>query len=223
MTIISFKHKFIFMSNPRCGSTSIREFFEKNKLCDISVINEAESLLFYGVIIEPHINASNLSKFIKSIGYNINDFKIFTTVRNPYDLHVSLYNYSKCDSSGRPFWLSSYSGYDPTFNINEFIKLNSLWPYRLFTYVDNKCIVNNVYKIEEFTEEIICNILQSIDPSIEYNNLPYRYKKSNESYGNTNHRELFNNETYALLNKIYSNDFEQFGYTMIHNDQITST
>lgn len=80
---ISIKHKFIALANPRCASTSVREMinefsdFKSKVNCDL----------------KHHSALRTAQGFLEGKGYSLDDFFVFTTVRNPWDRAVSIYHY----------------------------------------------------------------------------------------------------------------------------------
>ncbi|MEM9423072.1 MAG: sulfotransferase family 2 domain-containing protein [Pseudomonadota bacterium] len=80
---ISTTHKFIALANPRCASTSVREMI--NRYCDFrSNIN---------CDLKHHSSLRTVEAFLSERGFDLDDFFIFTTVRNPWDRAVSIYHY----------------------------------------------------------------------------------------------------------------------------------
>lgn len=94
---ISFKHRLIYLSNPKTGSTAVRRFFDNSGLTDKGYDPKMD-----------YYTAKEAKQFIESLGLKWNDFYIFTTVRNPYDRLVAIYYYSKPDISFNPFYISEY-------------------------------------------------------------------------------------------------------------------
>ncbi len=91
---ISHKHKFIFLSKPKCASESIRE-----KLNEFSDIKSGEEYPYHH-----HTTAFELRMHFNSMGWNWDEYFSFTTIRNPWDMIVSLYHYGKSDKNGIYFY-----------------------------------------------------------------------------------------------------------------------
>jgi len=91
---ISHKHKFIFLSKPKCASESIRE--KLNKFSDI----KSEGKYPY----HHHTTAFELRMHFNAMGWNWDEYFSFTTIRNPWDMIVSLYHYGKPDKNGLYFY-----------------------------------------------------------------------------------------------------------------------
>ena len=82
---ISHKHHFIFLSNPRCGSTSIRKILDR-----YSDIESDDRGPYYH-----HISAPNLRKQFIEMGWVWEDYYSFTTIRNPWARMLSAYKFGQ--------------------------------------------------------------------------------------------------------------------------------
>ena len=82
---ISHKHKFVFLSNPRCGSTSIRSILKK-----YSDILSTRGYPYYH-----HTGARELKRHFEEQGWNWEEYTIITTIRNPWDRVVSIWHYGQ--------------------------------------------------------------------------------------------------------------------------------
>lgn len=80
---ISISHKFIALANPRCASTSIRRMVDR-----YSEYKGQENCE-----LKHHSALRTVEGFVRELGYSLDDFFIFTTVRNPWDRAVSIYHY----------------------------------------------------------------------------------------------------------------------------------
>nr|NQU92388.1 hypothetical protein [Bacteroidota bacterium] len=87
---ISHKYRFIFISKPRCASTTIR-----NILDPFSDITSSATPPFHH-----HATALELKLYFDRTGWNWKDYFVFTTVRNPWDMIVSYYIRFKPDVNG---------------------------------------------------------------------------------------------------------------------------
>ena len=86
---ISHSHKFIFLANPRTGSTSVRSVL--NNYSDIKSVHITEttkSFPFYH-----HISARELKNIFEKRCWDWDGYRKFCIVRNPYDRVVSLYHH----------------------------------------------------------------------------------------------------------------------------------
>jgi hypothetical protein len=80
---ISHRYKFVFLSNPRCGSTSIRRMLDP--YTDISS--------GYEYPYHHHTDAARLRSHFEEQGWDWDSYTVFTTIRNPWDRVVSTWHY----------------------------------------------------------------------------------------------------------------------------------
>jgi hypothetical protein len=97
---ISHTFKFAFLSNPKCGSTTIRRILDK--FCDVKDIPGNPPPY------HPHTNALEIQNLFRKEGWKFSDYWIFTTIRNPWARMVSYYHYGRWDKDFRPFWDNRY-------------------------------------------------------------------------------------------------------------------
>lgn len=157
---ISHKYKFIFLSKPKCASTSISKAL--NPYTDIF---GSQSSRHY----HHHVPVSILKQHFDGMGWDWNSYFKFTSVRNPWDMMVSLYNYGKPDIQGCYFW--QRQDYDPNtrMSFDNWIRkgkswdlvsmkhLNNFAAYSLPYYVldqDNTFLVDYVMRVENLKEEL---------------------------------------------------------------------
>lgn len=89
--------KLIFVSKPRCGSTSIRRILNKlmtddDQKCDFS--GQYDDL-------HPHMTAPSIHSYLTRHGIDISEYKTFTVTRNPLEMLWSYYKYFQPDINGR--------------------------------------------------------------------------------------------------------------------------
>lgn len=101
---ISHKFKFIFISKPRCASESIRKALDAYS--DISSNGDPSSPFYH------HTTLSRMRALFREKGWDFDGYFKFTTLRNPWDMIVSLYFYARTDRNGIEFWQRS-PGYQP--------------------------------------------------------------------------------------------------------------
>ncbi|MDQ2859735.1 MAG: hypothetical protein M3T55_03215 [Pseudomonadota bacterium] len=80
---ISFKRKFIFLANRRCGSTSVRKALDPTS--DVKGSRPGP--------LDHHACLRTVERYVVTQGYRLQDFFIFTTIRNPWARVVSIYHY----------------------------------------------------------------------------------------------------------------------------------
>lgn len=136
MTIISFKKRFIFLANMKCGSTTLHKL-----LAPYADIISCQSI--FQKPVGKHDNAREVKHFIESLGYQWDDFYVFTTIREPFSRIQSCYNYEiKC-------------GYlNPQVSFENFIQKGQY--YEHFRDLDYfiKPGINYIIRMEDFNEEL---------------------------------------------------------------------
>lgn len=154
---------FIYLANPKTGSTSIRKKLDE-KSDSILLKKMQENNNFH-----QHWSAKIYEKILLE-KYNIIFSKLFsfTTIRNPWGRIVSAFNFSKCDENGNPFWSINHDSLtEGKYNFSNFLidlDKNDYWckigiPHlKNFAFDENsKQIVTKIYKIEDVTSEQINN------------------------------------------------------------------
>lgn len=82
------KEKFIFLHMPKTGGTFLDKFLKK-------IPNTHDD------VFSPHNNIKSpdwhfgINESLKYITFPLNEYHVFTTTRNPFDMYVSLYEYTK--------------------------------------------------------------------------------------------------------------------------------
>lgn len=195
----------LYIHVPKCGGTSIIESMKR-----------IDSEVKHG-----HTKWNYYKDIINSVDFS------FGIVRNPWDRALSCYNYSKMDKS---FWHGSGSKYGlhseyeiaKKMNFNDFIlflyKNKSVLDYPptirpnfrhnwdrqldyLYSYEFGQ-MVSKVYRFENFNE--------ISDMFIKKYNL--KIEKLNSSGTPENYREKYNKTSRDIVNEIYLEDINFFGY-----------
>ena len=156
----------IFVSKPRCGSTSIRkalDAFVDNSQGDLVVDVAGQSNL------HPHMNVGAICEFIQNQGESIDNYKIFVTVRHPLDMLWSYFKFFKPDVGGQ---YNYNAGWDPKKRIDfeswiltgsvgasdqwkkhwpAFVSIDDLSPLSLEAHAFSKgqCAVDAIFKMED--------------------------------------------------------------------------
>ena len=89
--------KLIFVSKPRCGSTSIRNALtqrmeEGDVSCNVPNLEEG---------LHPHMSAPAIKKYIARKGGDPDEYYTFTVTRNPLEMLWSYYKYFQPDRGGK--------------------------------------------------------------------------------------------------------------------------
>lgn len=101
--IISTEHKIAYLSNSKCASTTIRKHFLQVQ--NEELVKEVQSY----ALDNPHMPYHKISHYLlEEHDIDISNFFLFSTIRNPWERIVSLYNYCKPDKNGVPFWSAKF-------------------------------------------------------------------------------------------------------------------
>jgi len=195
---ISLLNRFVFLSNPRCGSTSVRrvvspfsEFRSTDRLVDL-----------------PHHRAyRTVAAWMRERGLRPEEFKAFTTVRNPWSRMVSIYEYAK--SEPRSAWNRAMgSGYFHDFVKSPFVRSqiqgggddNGQAPYLIRDFAGG---VARAFPIEEpdALRAFLCEVLGR---EIE---LPMINRT-----GRVDYAEYYSAESRDVVAELFKSDIEMFGY-----------
>ena len=89
--IVSHKHRFIFFSNPKTGSESVRSLLEGFQEVEVIPfrIHKSESVFY------PHMSPLEAKKAFRERGWDFNDYFKFVFTRNPYARLPSIYEMIK--------------------------------------------------------------------------------------------------------------------------------
>ena len=89
--------KLIFVSKPRCGSTSVRRTLSKLMVSgDVGVDTPNHDLRLH-----PHMSAPAIHAWLRERGVDPNSYTTFIITRNPFDMLWSYYNFFLPDMKSR--------------------------------------------------------------------------------------------------------------------------
>ncbi len=204
---ISFKHKFIFVSKPKCGSTTIRAALDPFSDIGLTEIKDPATPWDY------HMTAKQIKAALGERNIDWNDFFSFVSIRNPWAMLVSNYRYAKFDKEGRGFWDPDYQG-ESEFPFDSFVQqvfdnrdLGVDNTVTVFAF-DNVQLVSRIMMLEHFDVALkeIFNII-----GIPYTNPTKRNVSSKGS--KTTIQQWFSAKTRRMVEQQYAHDIEIGGYT----------
>lgn len=192
MSIVSKKHKFVFLPILKTATTSLNEIFAK----------EYES--FY----EP---AGNKHHCVVPLWAK--DYFVFTVVRNPYQRTFSLWK-----EILRQHW---WNGHPNPGGYREFIEnwlVGRDYPDSIAEFLMNYPQIS--LSITQSLQELTPHILRFENLQEDFNQLPFLKKHHqlphlNVSKDDRQYRESLIAENIHLVNKWCREDFENFGYRML--------
>ena len=149
---ISLKHKIIFLSNHKCGSTSIQKCLQKNNIIDLK-FNQFPNK----TNLPKNIKHSFYQDLIKNISFkvikNILDYDIVVFTRNPIKRMISLYFYNSA-------LINKYKNVEKSLNNDINISLSKMikkdgYKFNRFIYKSNGEKISNkmkIFKLENIDE-----------------------------------------------------------------------
>lgn len=143
MTSISHKHKFVFLSNPKCASTSIHKMLRPHS--EICGQKHLHADLF-----GKHDAASKVKATMEKMGFKWEDYFIFTTVRYPVTRVLSSYAYERKDTKQFP---------DSLLDLDTYIRENKYHHFYDFHKFgcdsDGKRLVDQVIRMEDLSSTLL--------------------------------------------------------------------
>jgi|TARA_B110000305_G_scaffold159150_1_gene176017 hypothetical protein len=181
---ISHKHKFVFISVPKTGSTSVRSIIDPYS--DILSVNNRNSPYKH------HTTALNLKKHFKSKGWDWNSYFKFSVARNPWDRRVSSWAYRLKKGEH---------------NYNEFKDFVTCRPSTpqtnwLFNESGNS-LMDYIFKLED--PNGMNKVFERL--SIPKVKLPHKNRNGHKHY-----TEYYDDETRQIVAEKYAKDIEYFNY-----------
>ena len=197
---ISHQHKFIYVSKPKCASESIRKAL--NKYSDIRSEREPKSPYY------DHTTLKKLKNHFHNIGWDFDSYFKFTTLRNPWDMVVSLYIYAKTDVNGIEFWQNS-PDYQPKklLPFKEWLlrgKAGKFYTLENFIFNDDG---NNL------ADYVIC--VENLQSDLEFVSSKLGIKLDCYHVNKTAHKkysDYYDRETKEIVAEIFKLDVEYGGY-----------
>tara|TARA_R100000808_G_C2149959_1_gene158524 strand:+ start:1479 stop:2186 length:708 start_codon:yes stop_codon:yes gene_type:complete len=229
---VSSQHKFIFLSNPKCGSSSIDLALEDystfgHEHCRPDDDYAPPENGFDDRAIR-HINAHQLKIYFDQMkdtddsdfDWEWDNYYKFTTIRNPWEKMVSYYFFSRPDKDNNFFLQKGKWDGDSMFHngFNSWLKWvvskHGLPSYEYFclNHDTQEEMVDDVFDISEINGEML-NKLKELGLDIE--DIPKRQPANLQDSASSvtdNYFSLYNSETRGIIETIYASDIEKFNY-----------
>ena len=201
--MIDLENKYIFVHPRRTGGSAIERSLNNN--IDHIELAETKEYHWYLSTYDEH--------------YNLDDFYIFCTIRNPYDTLVSIYyarkflfteeNFSKHDMLFSEFVESLYiKGWKNTWGINADVRI---FPY-IGDYMDK---VDYLIRYENMQGDldVVCNKLGLPECKLVQGNRGfYNHPELLEHYYRYKYQHYYDKKTKEIAEKLLKKDLEVFGY-----------
>ncbi len=208
---VSHKNKFIFFSNPKTGSESLREMLTPySEIIDTKFLNTSIENPFYS-----HITPMEVKNIFIEKGYNFDEYYKIVCTRNPFNRLVSLYEmiYRKWFIKP-PFylWLKSTKTYGKGGGGKDSDRWRKFGTYSLKNYISDEegnILVDKIIPLENFDEDIPLlfkhlNIALDSDFKIIKKNVRARSKKVSDYYSEKSKQLVFDR---------YGWEIEKFNYS----------
>jgi hypothetical protein len=213
---ISHRYRFVFLSNPRTASRSIRRLLEDySDVRSVDSTRTSKQSPFYH-----HMPASEVKRVFDDKGWDWYGYHRFCIVRNPFTRMVSLYHHYL----NRRRRMGTHLTPIPRFKA--MVKYKVL-PRRTFSqYVmrpdrirkiamplddfafdhDGTCLVDDILMFENLSEELP-QYLQRIGIDVSAQQIPVLGASGIQGYG-----QYYDEQTRNLVKSLYQYEIERFGY-----------
>ncbi len=207
---ISHKNKFIFFSNPKTGSESLREMLTPySDVLDIPYRKVTKEMPFYS-----HISPKEVKRIFEEMGYDFDDYYKIVCIRNPFNRLVSLYEMIFRKWPVKPpfdLWLKSTKTKGKGGGGKNHDRWRMYGTYSLKNYVsddEGNILVNKIICLENFNEDIpklfkTLNIELPSDFKVVKKNVRSRKRKIADYYSEKSKK---------LVYKRYQWEIEKFNY-----------
>lgn len=202
--IISKSKKFIYIHLDKCGGTSIEQslspFLSKEDI-QIGSLNYNEDNL-NNFILSKHSTAKDISQYLKE---EWNNFYKFTTVRNPKDIMISLYFYTKNnfeETSDDPYFINYKNCILEKTGIDGFIK--KMIEQKHFSVLPLTSRIDNTVNLFD-----IDNILKDWHFILNKINIQENIKLNVLNKSNKPNNVLLKKETLELIYEHFKNDYDE--------------
>lgn len=214
---ISHRYRFVFLSNPRTASRSIRRLIEDYS--DVSSVDSSRTSKqspFYH-----HMPASQVKKVFDDRGWDWYGYHRFCVVRNPFTRIVSLYHHyldrrRRIGTHLAPVaQLKAVVKYKvlPRKSFSQYVlrpdKLRKLaMPLNDFVFDrDGTCLVDDILMFENLAEELL-QYLREIGIDVNAQQIPMLGASGIHDY-----RQYYDPATRNLVEHVYRYEIERFGYS----------
>jgi hypothetical protein len=222
MVVLSDKYNFIYIVNPKTGSTSLRNILLNTlKQTNSCILQDCfKNEIKYDIY---HNNTVLTKDMCIKLNKNYNDYFSFTTIRNPWAKMVSLYFYAKPDKN---LYEQFDEQYDKStsfyYNFNEWLKnkhiIGHYW-YKIesWAFENSSQSVNKIYNIETFSiKQLFEDMLQhNIEKGYVLNEKDYEFCIELPMENSTTHEhysKYYNDESIEIIRKIFAKDIEIGNY-----------
>jgi len=207
---ISHKNKFIFFSNPKTGSESLREMLTPySDILDIPYKETTKENPFYS-----HISPLEVKNIFNAQGFNFDEYYKIVCIRNPFNRLVSLYEMIFRKWPIKPpfdIWLKSTKTKGKGGGGKHSDRWRMYGTYSLKNYISDQhgnILVDNIICLENFNEEIP-KLFETLNID-----LPPQFKviKKNVRKRKKKVTDYYSKKSKKLVYQRYKWEIEKFNY-----------
>ena len=208
---ISHRYEFIFFSNPKTGSESVRALLNPySDITDVKYLKRTPDNPFYS-----HIRPVEMRALFEDRGWTFDTYRKFVFVRNPWARLVSLYKMIKRTKRfarlGFSNWLDSIEPNGIGGGGADHQRWRRYGTYSIKAFVGDdsgNSLVDDVIRLEDIDQDLP-DLLHRIGISNAIlAPVPHVNRGSTGDY-----RKFYTAEDVALVREKYSYDIDHFGYT----------
>jgi hypothetical protein len=195
------KSRLVFLSNPRCGSTSVRRVLDP--FSDVKSGKQPP--------LKNHMNAAALKSYFDSMGWIWTDYTSFTTIRNPWSRVVSCYSYGTNTSNSvwRKRVESAAGDFEefvrrlPNYNVTAHQRTLRVEDFA-FSADDGKQLVDRIFRVEDLDRTLPPFLARF---GIQIKGVPHINTTEHASY-----RALFTEESKERVREFFAKDIALGNY-----------
>lgn len=203
--------KMIFLHAPKCGGSFVAQHFGfRITRCPTRRWPEARG----------HLTYLEYQKVFQDRGQNIHDYTIFTVIRNPWDWHVSWYNYLSKDINGKRSGMPLEHAQIKNLSFSEY--LNWLGDKNIQPSANNYCrkqvcdwLIDDTGQIradEVLRQENLVSDLEALKKNYNLNLKSTSNKRINASRSDRCYRKYYTDLDAEFISQRHSRDIKLFNY-----------
>jgi len=220
MVLVSDTYNFMYLVNPKTGSTSMRKYFQ----CYGTDIKDSKYGIYsqYDKIIDKYVpykydvyhnNSVTAKLMCETLNKDYNNYFSFIHIRNPWAKAVSIYFYDKPDKNRLGRYDTNYDKESAFYyNFNEWLKGRNFSLFKIEEWIG----VTKIYPIETFTLKELENDINAFNkergtgaPILELDGeLGHENATVHDHYST-----YYNEESIEIIRNTFAKDIELGNYT----------
>jgi hypothetical protein len=226
MVLVSDTYNFMYLVNPKTGSTSMRTYFKcyanhiKNSKYDIyNLYYKINGMPIKYNYSRDHNNSFTAKLMCETLNKDYNKYFSFIHIRNPWAKVVSIYFYDKPDKNRLGWYHTNYDKESAFYyNFNEWLKDRAICWSKIENWVfkHGEQQVTKIYPIETFTLKQLENDINEFNKE-RGTGAPILELDGELGHENTtvhdHYSTYYNEESIEIVRKTFAKDIELGGYT----------